>query len=73
MVGGSNVNEEVQPTRGTIVQRRFTQDQSLKPKLLDESANLLEVKDFIIEFTNYIKSGYNPSEVPSVGHYVQEW
>ena len=71
MVGGSNVNEEVQPTRESRVQRRFTPDQSLKPKLLDESANLLEVKDFIIEFTNYIKSGYNPDEVPSVGHYVQ--
>ena len=39
--------------------------------MLDESANLLEVKDFIIEFTNYIKSGYNPGEVPSIGHYVQ--
>ena len=57
--------------QGTIVQRRFTPDQSLKPKLLDESANLLEVKDFIIEFTNYIKNGYNPDEVPSVGYYVQ--
>ena len=71
MVGGSNENEEAQSTRETRVQRRFTPDQSLKPKLLDESANLLEVKDFIIEFTNYIKSGYNPDEVPSVGHYVQ--
>ena len=71
MVEGSNVNEEIQQTRGTLVQRRFSLDQSLKPKLLDESANLLEVKDFIIEFSNYIKSGYNPGEVPAVGHYVQ--
>ena len=31
----------------------------------------MEVKDFIIEFTNYIKSSYNPDKVPSVGHYVQ--
>ena len=27
--------------------------------------------DFIIEFTNYIQSGYNAGEVPAVGHYVQ--
>ena len=71
MVEGSNVSEEIQQTRGTLVQRKFSPDQSLKPKLLDESANLLEVKDFIIEFSNYIKSGYNPDEVPAVGHYVQ--
>ena len=41
MVEGSSVSEEVQQTRGTLVQRRFSPDQSLKPKLLDESANLL--------------------------------
>ena len=71
MVEGSNVSEEVQQTRGTLVQRRFSPDQSLKPKLLDESANLLEVKDFIIEFSNIIKSGYNPGEVPTIGHFDQ--
>ena len=71
MVEGSSVMEEVQNTRGTLVQRRFSPDQSLKPKLLDESANLLEVKDFIIEFSNCIQSGYNPGEVAAVGHYVQ--
>ena len=38
---------------------------------MDESANLLEVKDFIIEFSNYIQSGYNPGETVAVGHYVQ--
>ena len=47
MVEGSNKNEEAQPKRETRVQRRFTPDQSLKPKLLDESANLLEVKDIL--------------------------
>ena len=52
MVVGSNVNEEVQLSRGTLVQRRFSPDQSLKPKLLDETTNLLEVKDVIIELTN---------------------
>ena len=31
----------------------------------------MEVKDFIIEFKNYIMSGYNPGETASVGHYVQ--
>ena len=31
----------------------------------------MEVKDFIIEFTNYIMSGYNLGEVPYVRHYVQ--
>ena len=72
MVKGSNANKEAQPARESkIMQRRFTPDQSLKPKMLDESSNLLEVKDFIIEFTNYIKSGYNPGEIPTVGHYVQ--
>ena len=52
MVEHSSVNVEVPSSRGTLVQRRFSPDQSLKPKLLDESANLLEVKDFIIEFSN---------------------
>ena len=66
MVDGSNANDEAQPARKSKVQRRFTPDQSLKPKLLDEGANLLEVKDFIIEFTNYIRSGYNPGEVAEV-------
>ena len=67
----SSVNVDVPSARGTIVQRRFSPDQSLKPKLLDESANLLEVKDFIIEFSNYIQSGYNPGETAATGHYVQ--
>ena len=71
MVDGSNGSEETQPARESRVQRRFTPDQSLRPKLLDESANLFEVKDFIIEFKNYIMSGYNPGEIPSVRHYVQ--
>ena len=71
MVEGSNGSEEAQPARESRVQRGFTRDQSLKPKLLDESTKLLEVKDFIIEFTNYIMSGYNPGEVSLVGHYVQ--
>ena len=58
MVENSNTSEETQPVKESkIVQRRFTPDQTLKPKMLDESSNLLEVKDFIIEFTNYIKSG----------------
>ena len=52
MVEHSSVNVEVPSARETLVQRRFSPDQSLKPKLLDESANLLEVKDFIIEFSN---------------------
>ena len=68
MVDGSNANDEAQPARESKVQRRLTPDQSMKLKLLDESANLLEVKDFIIEFTNYIRSGYNPGEIPLVGH-----
>ena len=71
MVENSCVNEEVPSTRGTLVQRRFSPDQFLKPKLLDESANLLEVKDFIIKFSNYIQSGYNPGETVATGHYVQ--
>ena len=68
MVEHSNVNVEVPSSRGTVVQRRFSPDQSLKPKLLDESANLLEVKDFIIEFSNYVQSGYNPGETVATGH-----
>ena len=71
MVEHSSVNVDVPSARGTIVQRRFSPDQSLKPKLLDESANLLEVKDFIIEFSNYIQSGYNPGETAATGHYIQ--
>ena len=71
MVEHSSVNVEVPSARGTLVQRRFSPDQSLKPKLLDESANLLEVKDFIIEFSNYIQSVYNPGETVATGHHVQ--
>ena len=52
MVEGSNANDEAQPVRESKMLRRFTPDQSLKPKMLDESSDLLEVKDFIIEFTN---------------------
>ena len=68
MVEHSSVNMEVQNTRGPFVQRRFSPDQSLKPKLLNDSANLLEVKDFIIEFRNYIQSGYNIGEAIAAGH-----
>ena len=71
LVGGPNVSEEIQPVRDNRIQRRFSPDQTLKPKLLDEGANLLEVKDFIIEFKDYILSGYNPGEKATVGHYVQ--
>ena len=72
LVEGSNTSVVTQPeTESKVIQRRFLPDQSLKPKLLDESSNLLEVNDFIIEFTNYIHSGYNTGEVPAVGHYVQ--
>ena len=71
MVEHSSRNMEVQNTRGPFVQRRFSPDQSLKPKLLNDSANLLEVKEFIIEFKNYIKSGYNIGEGIATGHYVQ--
>ena len=69
MVEHSSRNMEVQNTRGPFVQRRFSPDQSLKPKQLDDSANLLEVEDFIIEFSNYIQSGYNPGETIAAGHY----
>ena len=67
----SSVDTEVQSTRTPFVQRKFAPDQSLKPKLLNDSANLLEVKEFIMEFKNYIQSGYNISEVIPGGHYVQ--
>ena len=71
MVEQSSVNIEVQSTRVPMVQRRFAPDQSLKPKLLNDSANLLEVKDFTMEFKNYIHSGYNIGEAIPAGHYVQ--
>ena len=71
MVEHLSINMEVQNTRGPLIQRRFSPDQSLKPKLLNDSANLLEVKDFIIEFCNYIQSGYNIGEAIATGHYVQ--
>ena len=68
MVEHSSKNVEVPSSRGPVVQRRFSPDQSLKPKLLNDSANLLEVKDFIIEFRNYIQSGYNIGEAIAAGH-----
>ena len=71
MVEHSSINVEVPSTRGPIVQRRFSPDQSLKPKLLNDSANLFEVKDFIIEFSNYIQSGYDIGEAIATEHYVQ--
>ena len=67
----SSVDIEVQSTKTPFVQRKFAPDQSLKPKLLNDSANLLEVKEFIMEFKNYIQSGYNIGEVIPAGHYVQ--
>ena len=71
MVEQSSVNIQVQSTRVPFVQRRFSPDQSLKPKLLNDSASLLEVKDFIMEFKNYIQSGFNIGEAIPAGHYVQ--
>ena len=71
MVEHSSINMEVQNTRGPLIQRRFSPDQSLKPKLLNDSANLLEVKDFIMEFKNYIQSRYDIGEAITAGHYVQ--
>ena len=67
----SSVDTEIQSTRTPFVQRKFAPDQSLKPKLLNDSANLLEVKEFIKEFKNYIQSGYNMGEVIPAGHYMQ--
>ena len=71
VVEHSSANVEVQSTKAPMVQRKFAPDQSLKPKLLNDSANLLEVKDFIMEFKNCIQSGYNIGEVIPAGHYVQ--
>ena len=53
------------------VQRKFVPDQTLKPKLLSDSADLLEVKGFIKEFKNYIQSGYGLGEEVPAGHYRQ--
>ena len=54
----SSVNEviEISSSRAPSIQRKFVPDQSLKPKLLSDSADLLEVKEFIKEFKNYIQT-----------------
>ena len=53
------------------VQRKFAPDQNLKPKILSDNADLLEVKDFIKDFKNYIQSGYALGEEVPAGHYRQ--
>ena len=69
----SKVNDviEIPNSRAPSMQRKFAPDQSLKPKLLSDSADLLEVKGFIKEFKNYIQSGYGIGEEVSAGHYIQ--
>ena len=62
---------EITSSRAPSTQRKFAPDQSLKPKLLSDSADLLEVKEFIKEFKNYIQSGYGMGEVVPAGHYMQ--
>ena len=69
----SSVNDgiEITSSRAPSTQRKFALDQSLKPKLLSDSADLLEVKEFIKEFKNYIQSGYGIGEAVPAGHYMQ--
>ena len=73
MVDQSKIKEVIAiPNASTSsVQRKFVPDQTLKPKLLSDSADLLEVKGFIKEFKNYIQSGYGIGEEVSAGHYIQ--
>ena len=69
----SSVNDVIETTssRAPSTQRKFAPDQSLKTKLLSDSADLLEVKEFIKEFKNYIQSGYGMGELVPAGHYMQ--
>ena len=62
---------EITTSRAPSTQRKFAPDQSLKPKLLSDSADLLEVKEFIKEFKNYIQSGYGIGEEVPAGQYMQ--
>ena len=64
MVGQSKSKEitVIPNTSTSSIQRKFVPDQTLKPKILSESADLLEVKGFIKDFKNYIQSGYGLGE-----------
>ena len=62
---------EITSSRASSTQRKFAPDQSLKPKFLSDSADLLEVKEFIKEFKNYIQSGYGIGEAIPAGHYIK--
>ena len=49
---------------------KFYPDSSIRPKHLDEDVNLLEIKNWIINFRNYINQSYS-DEVPEKGHFTQ--
>merc|ERR1711873_165967 len=71
MVDQCKVNDaiEIPSSRASSIQRKFVPDQTLKPKILSDSADLLEVKGFIKEFKNYIQSGYGLGEEVPAGYY----
>ena len=48
----------------------FHPNNAIRPGHLNEDANLVNIKSWIIDFRNYIIFGYN-EEVPKRGHYTQ--
>ena len=50
--------------------KKFYLDNSIRPKHLDEDVNLIVIKNWIINFKNFIIQGYS-DDVSNMGLYTQ--
>ena len=67
----SNSSREVIEERKEVSRNNcFHPNNAIRPGHLNEDANLVDIKSWIIDFRNYIISGYN-DEVPKRAHYTQ--
>ena len=67
---GSNKKEIVEVRREVSRGSFFHTNNAIRLSHLNEDANLVDMKSWIIDFRNYIIFGYN-GEVPKRGHYTQ--
>ena len=66
-----NNKKDVIEVRREVTRSNFSHpNNAIRPGHLNEDANLVDIKSWIIDFRNYIISSYN-EEVPKRGHYTQ--
>ena len=67
---GNSSKEMIEVRKEVSRNNFFHPNNAIRPGHLNEDANLVDIKSWIIDFPNYIISGYNV-EVPKRGHYTQ--